>query len=289
MYPRKPSWPSFPWTSELIWINVAIGQVTKGLFSLLLFAVGMLSAGSAYGQDGDGTDLGQLYRRARTVALAEQRAGKPAPHLPPLPLRTPRLDSLQAWLSPEGSGAEARPVPLPPIRDRRALRRLEQPVFASRFADTRWAYLGTNGRGALDTMLTRSLRARLQAHYGDPTRTAVDVDSHSGGEPVGEGQFEYWFIANDSIPVKVMDTGGPFDRGLVFAAPARFRDRLRALRDAFFAPLLSTRLRAPYVDYYYDTGTEKWYRAGYDGRRYFVEPVRQEVVPGRRPVLPGRQ
>jgi hypothetical protein len=135
-------------------------------------------------------------------------------------------------------------------------------------------------------MKTRRLRARLQGHYGDPTRTVVDADTLEGRPASEYVQFEYWFVANDSIPLKVVDPGGPFDRGLVFSAPARYRERLAELRADFFAPLIAARLRAPYVDYYYDTASGTWYRTGFDGRRFFTEPVdRSDVVPGRRPAL----
>lgn len=252
-------------------------------FALLLALVAPAHAQ----QSGEAADLGQLYRQARTEAVAAERARRLVQPLPLVPVRTPYLDSLRALMAAgTRPQAEASPAPLPRIRERRAVRRLERPVFKQRFGDVQWAYLGANGRTVLDTMRTRELRARLQAHYGDPTRTVVDADSLAGRPIADYVQFEYWFVVNDAFPIKVVDTGGPFDRGLVFSAPARFRERLRELRAAFLAPLLQSPLHARYVDYYFDTSTETWYRAGFNGRRFFVRPVeRSEVLPGQRPRL----
>ena len=236
-------------------------------------------------------NLGRLYRRARIDALAERFARRRLAPMPPVRLRTPRLDSLRAWVAPATTREHPEKSPAPPvprIRERRAVLPLGRPVFKRRFAGVDWAYLGrtTGRRTVLDTMKTRRLRARLQGHYGDPTRTVVDADTLEGRPASEYVQFEYWFVANDSIPLKVVDPGGPFDRGLVFSAPARYRERLAELREDFFAPLIAARLRAPYVDYYYDTASGTWYRTGFDGRRFFTEPVdRSDVVPGRRPAL----
>jgi hypothetical protein len=260
-------------------------SVSALLAVLAVLLVGAVAPVEAQHRD----DLGELYRQARIEALGWQRAFQRVAPVMPGPLHTPRLDALRALLDPAPAREEAEaspPAPLPRLRERRVVRRLERPVFEQRFSGVRWAYLGANGPAVLDTMQTRDLRARLQAHYGDPTHTVVDADSLTGRPVADYVQFEYWFVVNDAIPIKVVDTGGPFDRGVVFAAPARFRGRLAELRAALFAPLLETRLRARYVDYFFDADAETWYRAGFDGRRFFVESVPgEDVMPGRRPVL----
>lgn len=281
-------------------LKLKTGLLACAMAGALALPGGLLAQGQE-GEDGASeTDLGQLYRQARIEALAEQRAGD-APGIAPLPperLHTPRLDSLRAWLRPEaareeGEAVEPAPEPLPRIRERRVVRRLERAAFKKRFHDVRWAYLGANSRATLDTMQTRVLRARLQAHFGHPTRTVVDADTLEGRPASDYVQFEYWFVLNDgqdtpgeAVPLKIIDTGGPFDRGVVFAAPARFQDRLQELRAAFFEPVLGLSLRASYVDYYFHPETATWYRTGFDGRRFFVRPVdRRDITPGRRPTL----
>jgi hypothetical protein len=252
----------------------------------------LLVPGARAQQQGSGEreapDLGRLYQRARIQSLTQARLDEHAAPLSPVRLRTPRLDSLRARFGRRQArdGADAPASPLPPIRTRRAVQRLARAAFTERFAGTDWAYLGANGRTLLDTMQTRRLRARLQALYGDPTLTVVDAESLDGRPAPQYIQFAYWLVVNDSIPAKVVDTGGPFDRGLVFAAPARFRNRLRTLREAVLAPLAETDLRARYVDYYFETSTATWYRTGFDGKRFFARPVeRREIRAGQRPVL----
>ncbi|PSQ80379.1 MAG: hypothetical protein BRD46_04335 [Bacteroidetes bacterium QS_8_68_15] len=267
-------------------------KVAAAVLAVLLAAAVLAPAAHAQQQsDAEPADLGRLYRRARIDAVADRLARRPMPPARPVRLSTPRLDSLRAWVAATATGGrQEENAPRPRIRERRAVLPVGTEVFERRFADVEWAYLGrVTGprRTALDTMQTRRLRARLQARYGDPTRTVVDTDSLMGGRSAGDYiQFEYWLVANDTIPLKVVDPGGPFDRGLVVSAPARYRERLPELRAAVFAPLLRTRRRAPYVDYYYDPATETWYRTGFDGERFFTVPAdRRDVVPGRRPTL----
>ena len=262
--------------------------------AFLLAAVLLVPAAHAQQQRGSSNEepgLGRLYQQARAQSLVRDRLDdeRVAP-LPPVRLRTPGVDSLRARLglrtAARAEGGREAP-PLPSVRTRQAVRRLGRGAFTERFAGVDWAYLGTTGRRTLlDTMETRRLRARLQALYGDPTLTVVDAESLDGRPRSDYIQFAYWLVVNDSIPAKVVDTGGPFGRGLVFAAPARYRQRLRAWRQAVLAPLAETDLRARYVDYYFEAGTDTWYRAGYDGRRFFARPVRRDaIVAGQRPTL----
>jgi hypothetical protein len=161
------------------------------------------------------------------------------------------------------------------------VRRLERSWFQRRFADVQWAYLGeTKHHTFLDTTRTPDLRARLEAHFGAPTRTLADRPLKK--PPKRQAQFEYWFVVNDSIPVQVMDTMGPKERGVIVAVERPYRDRLRALRDTLLAPL-RTVPRGPHVDYFYDRRRERWYRTGYNGRSFFLEQIPgTRVVPGRR-------
>jgi len=165
----------------------------------------------------------------------------------------------------------------------RQVPRLGRNWFAEKYAATDWAFLGTSPHlTLLDTARTRELRARLQAQFGDPTRTTVD---HPDSTWTDAPQFEYWFVVNDSIPVRVSDARGPRGRGLVVSTEQRLRGRLPALRAALLRPLHRP-ARAPFVDYYHDNATDRWYRTGFDGRSFFRTRVpRSRIIPGRRAYL----
>ena len=224
----------------------------------------------------------ERYQKARYRVLARRHLQQGRlPVYPPVRLPTP-TDSLRPAQPSQPRAAAQEPTF--PLRDVRPVRRLERSWFRNRFSDTHWAFLGeTADHTFLDTTRTTDLRARLQAHFGDPTRTLADRPLEK--PPDNRTQFEYWFVVNDSIPVQVMDTMGPKGRGLIVAVERAYRGRLRALRDTLLAPLRRSR-RAPHVDYYYDTRRERWYRTGYDGQSFFLEQIPAvDVVPGRRPHL----
>jgi hypothetical protein len=254
-----------------------------------------------------GQDLIDRYRRARVQDLARALPMVPAARLI---TRGGVADTLDGTSAPDTTQAPPAPeTPAFAVEKARALIRLEREWFRDRFADTRWSFLGSGAWTVLDTTHTRVLRARLQAQFGDPTQTLADVwrnarGAASGSRQNGPGsnagdsnadapalrdataQFEYWFVVNDSIPVIVTDTRGPYDRGLIVSSDQRYRDRLPALRRAVLAPIAQSDSTAPYVDYYRDAQTRRWYRTGYDGRTYFLRrtyPYR--VTPGRRPRL----
>ncbi len=237
------------------------------------------AAAQTAGRD-DEDGLAERYRKARLETLARrylQREGG-------LPVYSPEhLPTPTDTLASTGSSRSAATADEPSfvLRDVRSVRRLEQGWFQQRFADTEWAFLGETRRHTfLDTTRTVDLRARLQAQFGDPTRTLADSPLE---KPPGERpQFEYWFVVNDSIPVQVMDAEGPTGRGLILTVERRYRDQLPALRDALLAPLRDSE-PAPYLDYYYDDRRERWYRTGFDGQAFVHEQISgTAVVPGQR-------
>jgi len=108
----------------------------------------------------------------------------------------------------------------------------------------------------------------MQSGFGSPTRTMVEIgppDSLFREEIV---QFEYWFLVNDDVPVLVLDVNGPWDRGLVFAAPKAQRDSLELMKEALLGQLMETDDRTAYADYYYNFDRRTWYITGYDGARF---------------------
>lgn len=229
-------------------------------------------------------DLGAMYQAARYRALLQAQEDLRARPQAPTRVGSADLDSLRAWVLSAARGAEPAAEPAFPISDWKLVGRLERGLFEKRFGETPWSYLGMAGRSTLDTTRTNELRARMAAQFGPPTKVLADL-KEPFGRPAGDYvQFEYWFVVNDSIPVVVMDANGPFDRGLVMASDARYRDQLQALRNVFLRPLVASDERAAYVDYFYDPEANQWYRTGFDGEAFFLEPIRRRrIIPGRRP------
>src|SRR5690606_26124355 len=113
---------------------------------------------------------------------------------------------------------------------------------------------------------------RLQTRFGAPTRTLADLDI-DGLRADDHIQFEYRFVVNDTLPLVVLDTGGPFERGVVVASDSRYRDHLFALRQALLDALHLASGPAPYADYFFNAREQAWYRTGYDGTGYFARRI----------------
>lgn len=254
--------------------------------------LGLLLVGPAVAQDGVLEHLLHRIQAQRALvwryrtAWLQQQAAEWATMLPPrppepLPLalyeRYPALDRLVAQAMPREE-----PAPAFVLESWRVVRRFEQRWFQRRFGQDGWAYLGSNSWTPLDTLRTSELRARLQAHFGDPTRTLAEVDLYQRRPRDEYIQFEYWLVLNDSIPFRIMDVNGPFERGIVVASAPRYRDQLRAIRQALLERLITEPRRAPFVDYYYQRETDTWYLTGFDGGAFFLEPIRRPLmIPGR--------
>ena len=260
-----------------------IGQIDQGRGAAvaLLCLLIILGAAPAKAQD-----LAELLRAERFRAVSAEKIGQKITPAAPKRIHAPVADSLWAWAQRLQAPPQASRLAAPSfeVTERRAFGRLERPVFEERFGETPWAYLGAEGRSLLDTMRTAALRARLEAQFGPPTFVLADLERPRGGKDGEFIQFEYWFAVNDTIPVVVMDTGGPFDRGLVLASHARYRDRLPALRAALLEPIVASDERAPFLDFFYDSEAGQWYHTGFDGRAFFTRPVPYgRLIPGKRP------
>jgi len=268
------------------------GRWISALVVLLFLGEGALSLGWAQAPQND-PNLISRYRMARYRFLAQQFVAEmPMEALPPRPLRTP-VDSLF-----ESSSSPSPPHTAPkddkrtfPIEDLHEVSDLERSWFRNRYSDVEWSFLGSGPRlTMLDTARTRELRARLQAHFGAPTHTPAEVDLDEWvrrPDSIREDlvQFAYWFVVNDSIPVRVTSVEGPMERGLIVSTAQAYRDQLVALRASLLRPLRREK-RAPYVDYYYDEDARRWYRVGFDGNSFFREHIsRRDIVRGRRPRL----
>ncbi len=235
-------------------------------------------------------DLPKVYRDARFQRLLDQIFREHGLRVPPLPALlppSPYADSLRAWLTPFYPDYVAYVEPPRPLRVEKwqLVQRNERHRYERQFDQVKWAYLGNNYFTPLDTAFTREIRARMQAHFGAPTKTLVELDFSRNLRMEEYIQFEYWFILNDSIPVIVMDVNGPFDRGVVVAADHHYRDALFTLRRSFLEPLMDGGRMAPYVDYYYYYRRRRWYRTGFDGRQFFTDSIGQPNLARGRPHL----
>lgn len=230
-------------------------------------------------------DVAEALRRQRFEARAAEivaEIGEAVPVRPPAPVgETPRYWALYEAvvearrlrsdsLARARADSLARVVDLPPLVWR-STPADAQGAFLERWREAFWVAI--NAPAGLDTLSTLELRGRLNTLFGAPTRNAAaaEQEGYAGSDFV---QFEYWLVANDSIPVLVLDVDGPFGRGLLVAGSEAHRRLLPAIKAD-----LGTRLRAsgpptPYADYYQSADRRQWYRVGYDGAAYFTREVR---------------
>ena len=235
-------------------------------------------------------DVGNFYREARMQmqfnemlsTINARVALRPPEHVP-----SPS-DTIAAWI------ASLDPYYVPPKKVRKLpkrvetwqlVKRIERHQYAKQFEEVQWAYMGNNYITPIDTTHTQIIRAYMQARFGSPTRTLVELDFSGNLRREEYIQFEYWFILNDSIPMIVMDANGPFDRGVVVACDHRYRSILYNLRQSFLGTLMSKQQPAPYVDYYYNYPARRWYRTGFDGQQFFKDPIGQPNLARGRPQL----
>ena len=156
--------------------------------------------------------------------------------------------------------------------------------WLTQFKNIQWSYLGNNFFTPLDTVATPEIRAHLEAYFGSPTQTAVETKRGDRTPADQNGQFEYWLVVNDSIPMIVMDVGGPFDRGIIVVTDHQFRSMLYHMRQSLLATVMRSTEPVPYVDYYYSLVAKKWYLTGYNGSEYFTRAINRPDLKLGRPV-----
>ena len=248
---------------------------------LLMAVLLILFAPAAKGQD-----LAETYRKRWFRETAERilnERGLWARPFPPAHLHS-ESDSIR-WRHEWKDRLDRSHVRVPAVNVQtiRAVRRLERPVYSDWFVDVPRAFIGAGGQSAMDIERTRALRARLQHQFGSPTRTVVDLYDQDRRQFDEYIQFEYWMIVNDSIPLIVMDVDGPFDRGLVLATDARFRDLLPDLKTGFERSFMRREDYEAYADYYFNEVERAWYVAGFDGERFVLRRIRTPSMQHGRP------
>lgn len=236
--------------------------------------------------------LVERYRAARFKTQAERvLEGYRAPPIPTRMLEI-QTDSLRDWFErvfpPELPTVEP-PEPALIVSRWEVVPKLGRDWFTKKFAGTRWAFEGSNSLHRLDTTFTRDLRARLQAEFGSPTQTIADHGGSPDSDDAEYIQFEYWFVLNDTLPLRVMDVNGPFERGLVVAGPHQNREVIGDIKDEILRRLADSGERAPYVDYYHLPEQRMWFLTGYDGEKYFIERIRRPDLKLGRPLPPSER
>ena len=237
-------------------------------FAAVLLGGGLLAAPGASGQgflDRYRTTAAARQAEARGAGPGDARAVLP---VEPLAVLDSAANAALAWFASGDLPLVVEPLPHAfAATSVRVVRRLERLGFRNRYAQTPWAYAGPLYRTTLDTMRTWRLRAALEARYGAPSETVGDLGADTRLGLGSAFEFEYWFVVNDSIPLRVSDAGGPLDRGLIVSTDAKYRDRIYRLREAVFGDLATTR-PAPFADYYFDPEAKAWWVVGYDGFRF---------------------
>lgn len=146
--------------------------------------------------------------------------------------------------------------------------------FLANYRETYWRALSGVSFSPIDTMRTLELRSRLTQRFGTPTRNAAAArqEHYAGSENV---QFEYWLVANDSIPVLILDTHGPFGRGILIASEEASSPLFPRLKSDLTRLLLTAPPTVEFVDYFHDPVRNAWYRTGFDGTSFFTDPIRR--------------
>ena len=261
----------------------------RGLLVILILAM----AAPLYAQNRPRVtrkELPKVYREARFKKQFDQILRTAQTWMTPLPpehIASP-ADTIGLWMARQAYNYVPPPKPVKLsslVTSWQLIKRIERHQYQKTFDKTKWAYLGNNYFTPLDTVETRVIRARMQSRFGSPTRTLVELDYSRGLRREEYIQFEYWFMLNDSIPMMVMDVNGPFEHGIVVACDHRYRGILYTMRQSFLGRMMHEEKLAPYVDYYYNYASRRWYRTGFDGQQFFTDPIGQPNLARGRPQL----
>src|SRR5690606_27071134 len=92
----------------------------------------------------------------------------------------------------------------------RKIEKADMPAFERKHNFNNLTGRGLQANQTVDNLPTMEIRARLQGAYGNPTKNVIDMMAEDNFRPAKYIQFEYWFVINDSIPMVILDTSGPF-------------------------------------------------------------------------------
>lgn len=150
----------------------------------------------------------------------------------------------------------------------------DRTAFMARFNQMRdMTGNGFQGETTIDKIPSPEIRARLQRQFGNPTVTVADFVGVRDVRPGNSIQYEYWFIVNDSIPMMILDSDGPFSSGLVMGGSSRFVDMMPDVKRAFSDKLMSDRTLAEFNDYFYSPEREQWYNVRYQNGKFETKNI----------------
>lgn len=137
---------------------------------------------------------------------------------------------------------------------------------------------GLYGQTSLDKMSSLDIRAMLQGAFGDPTKTLETITKEKNFRLGKAIQFEYWFfvddpIAEEPIPLIVLDFTGPFGKGVTLGAASKYVDLMPQIMRTFEKALLKAK-PAKFSDYYFEEQVMKWYLIESDGTNHEVKAIK---------------
>lgn len=263
---------------------------TSPTFRYAVFVVVLIGFGSTAAQ---GQDLIDQYQEARFDERAQELLEVLGRRIIPRPPEhiSSSADTVDQWIAQFQEGPKpqtertTRDIPELGTLSWRKVTPEEREWFKRRFSDVEWTSSGMRFDSPLDSVSTGTIRAKLEALYGTPSNTIVDIMQDR--EPRGAEyiQFEYWFVLNGSVPFIVLDVDGPFEEGLVFAGDVATQDILSEAKRALVDQIINEENKARYVDYYYSFDRREWFITGYDGDEEFVRPISRPNISRGRPTI----
>lgn len=133
----------------------------------------------------------------------------------------------------------------------RKIEKEDLPSFFRKYNTNNLTGRGLQINQTIDNIPTMEVRARMQAAFGHPTKTVIDVMKEANFRPAKYIQFEYWFEVNDSIPMVILDVSGPFTTGLTYGGLNRYVDLMPEIKREFNRALMGVKTLGEFADYYY--------------------------------------
>lgn len=136
---------------------------------------------------------------------------------------------------------------------------------------------GMYGQTSIDEMSSLDIRAKLQGAFGDPTKTLESLSKEDNFRLAKAIQFEYWFfvedpIADEPVPLIILDFTGPFGNGVTFGAASQYVDLMPQIMRTFEKALLEAE-PAEFSEYYFEERELKWYLIESDGKKHDVKNI----------------
>jgi hypothetical protein len=133
----------------------------------------------------------------------------------------------------------------------RKIEKQDLPAFFRKYNTSNLTGRGLQNNVTIDNIPTMEVRARMQAVFGAPTKTVIDMMAEADFRPAKYIQFEYWFEVNDSIPMVILDPNGPFSTGLTYGGLPRFVDIMPEIKREFNKLMMDVQSLGEYSDFYY--------------------------------------